>query len=155
MYLTAERYVSAYEFSNAEDKQVYADLLKAVRLTMEDIDQNTPSATVKFTVAYWRKANAVHKWFVDNVQKGKDDCGSYSVSRKELVQLRDLCAELVAAKDDATAKEKLSPQAGFFFGSTEVDEWYWDDLVDTVKMLTAILDNPKLEDFDFEYRASW
>ena len=26
-------------------------------------------------IASWRKANAIHKWFVDNVQDGVDDCG--------------------------------------------------------------------------------
>ena len=28
-----------------------------------------------YTVCEWRKANAVHKWFVDHVQDGNDDCG--------------------------------------------------------------------------------
>ena len=27
-------------------------------------------------VGYWRKANAIHGWFVRNVQNGKDDCGT-------------------------------------------------------------------------------
>ena len=42
-------------------------------------------------IGYWRKANAVHKWFVDNVQDGKDDCGSYYVSKEKLQQLMHDC----------------------------------------------------------------
>ena len=30
---------------------------------------------------YWRKANQIHKWFVDNVQGGIDDCRPYPVSQ--------------------------------------------------------------------------
>ena len=42
-------------------------------------------------VMYWRKANAIHKWFVDNVQGGEDDCREYPVSNDQLIELRDTC----------------------------------------------------------------
>lgn len=35
-------------------------------------------------IAYWRKANHIHKWFVDNVQYGVDDCGTYEVTEADL-----------------------------------------------------------------------
>jgi len=38
-------------------------------------------------IGYWRKANAIHNWFVQNVQKGKDDCRAYSVSTDDLRKL--------------------------------------------------------------------
>ena len=37
-----------------------------------------------YTVCEWRKANAIHKWFVDHVQDGEDDCGRYPVSVDKL-----------------------------------------------------------------------
>jgi hypothetical protein len=40
-------------------------------------------------VAYWRKANHIHKWFVENVQRGVDDCEEHYVSRKRLKELLD------------------------------------------------------------------
>ena len=49
--------------------------------------------------AYWLKANMVHKWFVDNVQDGKDDCGEYHVSKEQILELRDLCMGVVKALD--------------------------------------------------------
>jgi hypothetical protein len=38
-------------------------------------------------VMYWRKANQIHKWFVDNVQDGVDDCKEYWVSEEKLQEL--------------------------------------------------------------------
>src|SRR5258707_892378 len=46
-------------------------------------------------VAYWRKANAIHRWFVENVQDDNDDCRAYHVTREQLCQLRDACREVL------------------------------------------------------------
>lgn len=42
-------------------------------------------------VAYWRKSNMIHKWFVENVQEGDDDCGYYEVSKEKLLELIHKC----------------------------------------------------------------
>jgi hypothetical protein len=99
---------------------------------------------------YWRKSNAIHKWFVDNVQKGVDDCGYYYVSRDQLEALHQLILEVLDTKD-AT---KLSPVAGFFFGSTAVDEWYWEDLRSTADKLEE-LKTQFQQGWEFEYHSSW
>lgn len=106
---------------------------------------------VSVEAMYWRKANAIHKWFVDNVQGGEDDCRSYYVSREQLAELRDLVLEAIAANDSS----KLPPQSGFFFGSTEVDECYWQDLTETAEGLTNILEQFTDGKWHFEYRSSW
>ena len=79
--------------------------------------------TIVEEVAYWRKANAIHKWFVDNVQSGKDDCDSYEVSREQLVKLLGDCEQVKAHNE--LAEELLPTQSGFFFGSIEYDKWYF------------------------------
>ena len=99
---------------------------------------------------YWRKANAIHKWFVDNVQEGTDDCGNYWVSREQLEELRQLILEALAKKDAS----KLPPQAGFFFGSTDITDWYWDDLRYTAEGLERVLAEFP-EGWEFEYHSSW
>jgi hypothetical protein len=99
---------------------------------------------------YWRKCNAIHKWFVDNVQEGNDDCGDYWVSREQLETLRQLILEVLDTKDASL----LPPQVGFFFGSTDVDEWYWEDLRRTADGLEKAL-NEFPESWDFEYHSSW
>jgi len=40
------------------------------------------------------------------------------------------------------------------FGSTEIDDWYWDDIKDTIGKLNTAL-NESVDDAMFEYRASW
>jgi hypothetical protein len=99
---------------------------------------------------YWRKANAIHKWFVDNVQGGTDDCGNYHVSREDLEILRQLIMEALAKK----SAKLLPPQEGFFFGSNTVDQYYWEDLRSTETGLTKLLEEfPK--GWEFEYHSSW
>lgn len=152
MYLRASKLVSGHEWKTPEQRKEYADLLQAVQLTLDDLDSSSPSGTVTLTVAYWRKANAIHAWFVDNVQDGEDKCEPHEVSREQLSALRDLCAQGVANRDVVS----LQPRAGFFFGGTEVDEYYYQDLAETVAMLGKILDNPKFsEGWYFEYKSSW
>lgn len=46
-------------------------------------------------VGYWRKANQIHNWFVQNVQGGEDDCGIYEVSQAKLIELRDTCQKVI------------------------------------------------------------
>lgn len=112
-------------------------------------------------VGYWRKANAVHQWFVDNVQNGEDNCDSYEVSAEQLRQLLELVREVL--KDNSRASKLLPTQSGFFFGTTEYDEGYFDDLKLTAEMLGAVLADEGLterisidEPSSFiEYRSSW
>lgn len=101
---------------------------------------------------YWRKANAIHKWFVDNVQDGRDECQESWVERKQLEQLLAVIEEVLA--DKKKAGELLPPSAGFFFGSTEVDDWYWEDLERTRDGLRDLL-SKNLKGWDIYYHASW
>lgn len=113
---------------------------------------------------YWRKFNAVHKWFVDNVQDGIDDCERYSVSEEQLKELLSIVSLILNIKsvDDTEgynlASELLPTQEGFFFGTTHINEDYWDYLEYTKEQLEGILsdeNNLKYEDCFYTYRASW
>ena len=99
---------------------------------------------------YWRKSNQIHKWFVDNVQKGTDDCGNYDVSREQIEDLRQLILKVLDTKN-ATL---LPPQEGFFFGSKTVDDYYWQDLRDTEEKLGKVLED-LTDNWSFEYHSSW
>jgi len=101
---------------------------------------------------YWRKSNAIHKWFVDNVQDGEDDCGNYDVSREKLKELLAVIDEVLADKKKAATL--LPPQAGFFFGSTDLDEYYWHDLKATKEKLEKLLEH-EMPGWWFEYHSSW
>lgn len=158
MYLYAEQYVSGYDFEPDEErKKAYRTIVEASGLA-EAADPNTPSLTVSATVAYWRKANAIHAWFVENVQDGVDECQRSYVEREQLQALHDLAWEALAkckAGDLVGAGALLPPQSGFFFGSTELDDWYVACLEETVKQLKRVLDVTKDKHVSLYYQSSW
>ena len=101
---------------------------------------------------YWRKANAIHYWFVQNVQDGSDDCREYYVSRDKLKSLLSVCSEVLT--DPSKADELLPPAEGFFFGSNKIDDWYWDDLKSTIGTIDRLLENTS-DEWEFYYASSW
>ena len=150
MYLKATKYVSGWEFSDTEDKADYSKLLELFGLQRCD---ESPGAEVSITIAYWRKANHIHKWFVDNCQDGDDRCQESYVSREQLQELLGICKQVLS--QEKVASDLLPTASGFFFGSTDYDEYYLRDTQNTVDMLESILSNESLESFDFKYHASW
>ena len=109
---------------------------------------------VEIEVMYWRKANAIHKWFVDNIQNGTDDCGEYDVSPEALKKLLGVCKTVLA--DRSKARELLPTNSGFFFGPTDYDRYYFEDLEKTAEGIEKILGNEEfLKAFDLYYHSSW
>ena len=108
---------------------------------------------IEYQEVYWRKANQLHNWFVINVQDGVDECQQAYVAREALQTLRDLCAQILSNHE--LAPELLPAADGFFFGSTEYDEYYFQDLKHTVTELDRILNNPDYKHHDFYYQSSW
>ena len=114
-------------------------------------------------LAYWRKANQIHGYIVDTFAKGVDECHTngmpIAVHRAELLGLVQLCESLLESRDEKKALEVLPPrgtESGLFFGPAVIDEWYWDDLRDTVRMLTDTINfEDKTEDDYFIYLADW
>jgi hypothetical protein len=183
MYLTNKTYVKNWSHMKDEDKWGVSvtkggnpvEFIKPERV--REIEEE---------VCYWRKANAIHQWFVANVQNGEDDCGTYYVDDEKLQELLDACNKVLESVqliegivtngytsegaergkmipitekgqivDDAAIAEKLLPTTrGFFFGSTDYDQYYIDDLRHTKEVLEAVLaeDNSNAS---FYYHASW
>lgn len=146
-------------------------------------------------IGYWRKANAIHGWFVRECADGVDECQPITVTREQLAQLRTDCNNSLANRASAvptdesggtriieadefkngtdfalfmmnnmkeqtqligttmTSDDPLEPTAGFFFGSTNKDEWYYEELLHTIDVLDTALGLP--EATEFVYQASW
>ena len=146
MYLVAKRHISQYQ---EEDKALGTELMQhfpelAADLTVQEV-------TVR--VGYWRKANHIHKWFVDNVQDGEDNCADYYVSREALTELRRRCQQVLDFRH--LAVDNLPTAQGFFFGNTDYDEYYFQDVERTVKFIDAALLLQETENWDIEYSSSW
>ena len=152
MYLSAQ--INSYRSYGSEPDAERAAMEKAASELGLPASANIDFIKIEREVAYWRKANQIHRWFVENVQEGNDDCGNYYVERDQLVQLRDLCDSLLANRDNKEALEKLPPRSGFFFGGTEVDEYYWSDLESTVEQINRALADVS-EKAEFYYHSSW
>ena len=141
MYL----YARQFAFNGFKNQDLYNKLVQEAPFALD-------TASVQVQVAYWRKANQIHKWFVDHVQDGNDNCEEYRVTRDQLQLLLDNCKLVLINKEEAP--NLLPPQEGFFFGSYEYDEFYWQDIQDTIEQIEKIL-NEYPEEWDFQYQSSW
>lgn len=139
-------------------------------------------------VAYWRKANQVHNWFVTNVQNGVDNCEPHPVTEQDIVKLLNICNQIleldinyeeqmteigmsyndgkkepimdfVKVIDNEEVVEvmhNLLPTAeGFFFGSTDYDEWYVEDIKSTAEQLNHVLEETDFKTEELFYNSSW
>jgi hypothetical protein len=132
----------------------------------------------------WRKANAIHEWFNKNVASGElENSKEYYVDRDDLKKLLATCeAVLTASKlvkgkiangqryengawvdnledgeyiEDTSIAEKLLPtQSGFFYGSTNYDQWYIEDVKRTAEVLRAELTGEE-DGGEYYYYANW
>ena len=151
MYLIGKRYMASWVDSADTERQSAIQTLFPELASLPKGHGNNLVREVHIEVGYWRKANAIHDWFVKNVQDGEDKCQPHYVSREHLEQLRSLCEQVWA---DPSRAEKLLPTAkGFFFGDTSYDENYLDDLRHTVDIIDRCLTLP--DAWDFEYCSSW
>lgn len=159
--------------------------LTATRYYAWDDEKRHPHEGVREHVGYWRKANAIHKWFVDHVQDGEDDCEyHHEVTKEVLEQLRDVCktvldsAVMMPGKvtngyrwtksgeepiledgmvvvNPDVCRALLPNQSGFFFGSMEYDHWYIDDVRATYELCCKLLEETDFDKQMIYYRSSW
>ena len=144
--------------------------------------ERTPKDAVE-EVGYWRKANQVLRW-IDTHVAPVENCERIKLSLDNIRELRDDCQKVIDGSELVEGKvktgvnyvdgkpiphytdclvianpelaEKIMPiEDGFFYGSTDYNEWYINQLKDTVKICEEILDNPKSEDYDFNFIAWW
>lgn len=146
MYLEKRTYVRQWEHQTPEEQY-------NVQVTKGGEPTNIDSKKITHIIeeaGYWRKANQIHQWFVENVQDGVDNCGEYYVGSDKLRELLELCEKVQA--DPQLAEELLPTASGFFFGGTEYDEWYYKDIDSTIEILKEALAD---KGADYYYSSSW
>ena len=140
MYLSAKRYLWSIDekdvaLSNQLDKEVGGQGLGRTKEISRD-------------AYYWRKAWAIHSWFVDNVQNGDDNCREYYVSRQQLEELLNILK--MVDENPLLADELLPLQSD----SEDGKEWELGQIKKTIPDLERLL-NEDLEQWDFYYSSSW
>ena len=174
MYLYKKSYVQNWEHTPTENKHTIS--IKKGGKVRKDIK---PERICYITeqIAYWRKFNALHGWFVNECAAGVDECQDIYVPRTSLKVLQDTLTqvsdllsksktrikvlqdwngkdyEVKVYECEDQVKELLEPTPGFFFGGTEIDEYYFEEVKSTIETLKEVLEEDG--DDDFIYRASW
>ena len=86
--------------------------------------------------AYFRKVNFIYKYFQYKLED--EQC---FIEKEDLLDIIERCEQVLA--DDTKAEELLPTQCGFLFGSTDYDDYYFDNVADCKKQMEHLL-----EDFD-------
>jgi DNA repair ATPase RecN len=151
MYLYLRKYESQYS-KNFKAQRFYPTELKEFKDKIKK--RNYLSRETYFQVGYWRKANAIHDWIVQKCADGEDKCQKIYVSIEQLKELLDNVNKVL--DNHSLASELLPTASGFFFGSTDYDEWYYEDLTYTKELLESVLAFIKNNyEYDAVYQASW
>lgn len=173
MYLYRKTYVQSFD---AEKKDIVTQVKVVDKQKKYGIN---PDKVVYITeeVGYWRKANAIHNFFITQTRK-EDNCEPIRIPIGILRNLYERCKAILkdntqekeeiyqdlkgnekvrtvkVLKDDTKAKELLPTCEGFFFGPTSYGEWYVDDLERTIEILEPLINS---EDgwSEIIYEASW
>jgi hypothetical protein len=143
MYLSIrkEEYVSKY----TKSKNLRLELPKFIKELGPKLPEvDAISRNTDYRVGYWRKANEIHNWFLEKCGPRDhdgdviDDCRDIYIETEALEKLLEDCKQVL--NDHSLAPTILPTQSGFFFGSTEYDEYYFEDLEDTIKILEPVIE---------------
>lgn len=134
MYLTRKRYIGAHwphrKVTGSIDIQIDG---QPVEVEFDKVN------TIEEHAGYWRKANAIHRWFVENCAGGVDNCQEVYVSKKQMQELLETVNQVLAASK--LKKGKVYDGASLTAEATK-------------EILEENLQE-KYNDCEFYYRASW
>ena len=155
LYIKQNEYRSEYINDGDLELKYPKDITEFIpKLTDLSISKET-----SYQVGYWRKANHIHKWFVNTCANGVDDCRRVYISITQLEKLLQLCKQIQT--DHTLAPRLLPTQEGFFFGPTDYNNYYFEDIDDTIKIIEPVITFMKhkldKKDYTWEvyYEASW
>ena len=165
MYLEIRKNEYCSEYHQDEESDLALEYPKDITDFIPNLTDLTISRQTNYEVGYWRKANHIHNWFIQNCAY-KDECGNpiddcrpIEITVDKLEKLLDDCKKVLA--DHSLAESLLPTQSGLFFGSTEYDEYYFSDIEKTIEIIEPVLKFAKhkleIEDYIWEvyYQASW
>lgn len=112
------------------------------------------SETIDDEAAYWRKANQIRQWFVVNTNYPKDgNTTPHNVTREQLKNLVSDCRKVIECKE--LAEKILPPSFGYWFGSTDIDDYYFDTVRETVGMVNRVIEETDWDNEDVCYYEWW
>jgi hypothetical protein len=136
----------------ARNDAVFAKIKDHIK-SFRDSELDRTWKSLQTKVAYWRKANQIHNWFVVHVLNGEDECGSYEITKENLQELHNHCVQILSKK--AKAPKLLPTKSGFYFGSTDYDDYYYREIKRTKSLLEDILQNINFDTHYLVYNFLW
>lgn len=123
--------------------------------------EDTGFSELRYSVGYLRKANQIHGWMCENLDYSNElgsleleNCRNYHISQAQAEELLAIVEELLESKSKRQAKKLLPPHDGFFFGSDEIDDWYWYQLEQAKSILEDAILLQK-HGWDIYYSGWW
>ncbi|XJZ25696.1 hypothetical protein ACF5W4_09730 [Bacillota bacterium Lsc_1132] len=105
-------------------------------------------------IAYWRKANQIHNWFVKHTNNGIDEPVFFSeVTKDKLEILNNYCLEILDKKSNPA--KILPTRPGPFFGSLAYDKFYYSEIEETQSIIEDLLNHFDFENRYLYYQCSW
>lgn len=126
------------------------DLVKAWHAAGDD-DAPYPDTSDNEYVWEGRKENHIQAFMEGEVGE-VNNCDYLQLSKADVELLVHRLRRV--DEDHSLADAELPTQAGFFFGGTDYDEWYFTDIKDELKAFSEILDTWD-EDSVYVYWAWW
>jgi hypothetical protein len=167
MYLYKKTYVKNWEHTAKELKHSFS--VKIGGKVRKDIKPER-IAYITEEVAYWRKFNALHGWFVEQCASGIDECQEIYIGREKMEELLKVLKQVSELLNNSKlvvkvlknwneqdyevktfdcedeVKDIFSPTQGFFFGSDCIDEYFKSDVEDTIETIDGLLKETENED---------
>lgn len=106
-----------------------------------------------YECGYFRKFNALHNFIVREYADGVDECQDIPLTRENINEILKTCEQIQKSPEDCN--ELMPAGSGFFFGSTDYDEWYMGSIEECRKMCESWLEEmdlwEKIQDDDEVY----
>lgn len=127
MYLKLSR-AHSESITNVKDVEELELLFDNILVTVKE----------EFTIGYWRKANAILNLIETTCKpEGIEDCERIYITVDQIKTMLHICKQVKENPD--IAHEKLPTQSGFFFGSTEYDDYYFETINYTIELFEKVL----------------
>jgi hypothetical protein len=124
------------EFSSKNENEKIKTEIPLPNHMLDTCYENSDS-NESYEIVRWRKFNAIHSWFVENVQNGIDDCGKYEVSFEQIKKIYDILSKVLYKRLDP--RIALPTKSGFFFGNTDYGDYYYQDVKWTKEELESLI----------------
>ena len=164
-YLIIRKNEFRSKYHQDEESDLALEYPKDITRFIPNLTNLSISRKTDYEVGYWRKANHIHNWFIQNCAY-KDECGNpiddcrpIEITVDKLEKLLDTCKKVLA--DHSLAESLLPTQSGFFFGSVDYSEYYFGEIERTIEIIEPVIEfityKLEIDSYIWEvyYQASW